>query len=87
MIAMRPALLTLPEEAVQRASEPGGRWERECIHRKMVGFRVDHLGWVNRKVPLRPWHLVARHEWKETNHAHLSCRALAGGAASVEALW
>lgn len=58
-----------PGEAVQRAS--GTR-------RKMVGLRVDCLGWINGKAPLRPRHLVARREWKETNCADFNCRAVSG---------
>lgn len=75
---MIPALYVSPGDAMQRAS--GTR-------RKMVGLRVDCLGWINGKAPLRSRHLVARREWKGTNCANLNCRAGSGWAAGVEALW
>lgn len=63
----------------------GGGWERQVRPQEAGGIQ----GWwlMGRPAPLRPWHLVARHEQTETNHANLTCRDLVGrgggGAASV----
>lgn len=62
MLAVIAALYTFLAEAVQQAYEQGGRGERQYVPRKIIGFRVDDLGWVNEKASLRAWHLVKAHE-------------------------
>lgn len=63
---------------------PGGGCTTNIQTRKEMGEasastgRWWDLGWVSGKAPLRTWHLVVRHEQKETNCANLDCRDLAG---------
>lgn len=58
MIATMPALCMLLEEAAHQAYEQRGRWERQYVCRKMMGFGVDSLGCVDGKALLSTWHLV-----------------------------
>lgn len=47
-------------EAAQQAYEQGGRWEKQCAYRKMMGLGVDSSGWLDGKAPPWTWHLVER---------------------------
>lgn len=60
MTATVPSLRMLLEEAAQQAYDQGGRWEKQCACRKMIGLRVDSSCWLDRKAPPRTWHLVER---------------------------
>lgn len=40
MTATVPSLRMLLEEAAQQAYDQGGRWEKQCACRKMIGLRL-----------------------------------------------